>query len=57
MVAQRIYQELAEDPHENVVIRFRGKELLCDGCLRITVGTPTENDLLVKKWTEIVGRF
>lgn len=30
-----------------VVVRFRGNELHCKGCLRITVGNPEENARLV----------
>ncbi|KAK8159801.1 histidinol-phosphate aminotransferase [Phyllosticta citrichinensis] len=39
-VALKVYETLAE--HQGVVVRFRGKELGCSGCLRITVGTETE---------------
>jgi histidinol-phosphate aminotransferase len=31
-----------------VVVRDRSREPLCEGCLRITVGTPSENDQLLK---------
>jgi histidinol-phosphate aminotransferase len=31
-----------------IVIRDRSKVLLCEGCLRITVGTKEENNLLIK---------
>ncbi|WP_157699016.1 histidinol-phosphate transaminase [Bernardetia litoralis] len=30
-----------------IVVRNRSKEPLCEGCLRITVGTPEENELLL----------
>jgi len=47
--AHEIYQTMAD---QGVVCRFRGKELHCTDCLRVTVGTPSENDqflaLLVK---------
>jgi len=43
-VALKVYERLAE--HKGVVVRFRGKELGCEGCLRVTVGTEQE-----------VGRF
>jgi len=39
-VAQKVYQMLAEA--KGVVVRFRGKEHGCLGCLRITVGTEEE---------------
>lgn len=45
--AHFIYKSLAEG--EGVVIRFRGMELHCFGCLRITVGTREENDILLQK--------
>lgn len=31
-----------------IVVRNRSKEPLCEGCLRITIGTPEENELLLK---------
>ncbi|KKY18190.1 putative histidinol-phosphate aminotransferase [Phaeomoniella chlamydospora] len=40
--ALAVYESLAE--HKGVVVRFRGKELGCEGCLRITVGTEREVD-------------
>lgn len=39
-VAQTVYEKLAET--KGVVVRFRGKEHGCLGCLRITVGTENE---------------
>jgi histidinol-phosphate aminotransferase len=41
-VALRVYESLAEE--KGVVVRFRGKEVGCFGCLRITVGTEKEVD-------------
>jgi histidinol-phosphate aminotransferase len=32
-----------------VVVRDRSREPLCEGCLRITVGTPSENELLIRQ--------
>ena len=40
--ALTVYEALAEQ--RGVVVRFRGKELGCEGCLRITVGTASEVD-------------
>eukprot|EP00842_Homolaphlyctis_polyrhiza_P005162 jgi/Hompol1/5647/HPOL_002014-RA len=45
--AFNIYKTLAEV--EGVVVRFRGNEVGCEGCLRITVGTPAENDMAAAK--------
>ncbi|KOS18214.1 Histidinol-phosphate aminotransferase [Escovopsis weberi] len=39
-VAERVYERLAET--RGVVVRFRGREHGCLGCLRITVGTEEE---------------
>jgi histidinol-phosphate aminotransferase len=39
-IALQVYERLAET--RGVVVRFRGKELGCLGCLRITVGTEHE---------------
>lgn len=44
-VAMAVYERLAET--KGVVVRFRGKELGCLGCLRITVGTEEEVDKLL----------
>lgn len=39
-VALQVYERLAET--RGVVVRFRGRELGCLGCLRVTVGTEVE---------------
>ena len=43
--AMSVYERLAEV--KGVVVRFRGKEVGCLGCLRITVGTEEEVDKLL----------
>jgi histidinol-phosphate aminotransferase len=43
--ANRIYQFLL---NEKIVVRNRNNVELCEGCLRITVGTPDENAELLK---------
>lgn len=43
--AERVYNHLACN---GVIVRNRSKVALCGECLRITVGTPVENDLLIK---------
>lgn len=39
------YKKLAD---EGIIVRYRGNEPLCENCLRITVGTPDENDRLLE---------
>ncbi len=43
--ANAIYQYLTE---QGVVVRNRTNISLCEGCLRITIGTPEENDKLLQ---------
>ena len=47
LVALRVYERLAKD--RGVVVRFRGKEQWCEGCLRITVGTEDEVTRFLKE--------
>jgi len=42
--ASGIYQNLVE---KGIIVRDRSKVVLCDDCLRITVGTEAENKLLI----------
>ncbi|MET4080183.1 histidinol-phosphate aminotransferase [Pedobacter sp. UYP30] len=42
------YQELVE---QGIIVRDRSKVTLCEGCLRVTVGTKEENDRLIKVLT------
>jgi histidinol-phosphate aminotransferase len=44
--ADKRYKELID---QDLVIRNRTKEPLCENCLRITVGTPDENKILIKR--------
>lgn len=39
-----IYRYLADN---GIIVRDRSNQALCEGCLRITVGTPAENDKLI----------
>ncbi len=48
--ANAIYAALCAD---GIVVRNRTKELHCENCLRITVGTPAENDLLIATLTNL----
>ncbi|KAF7334300.1 Histidinol-phosphate aminotransferase [Mycena sanguinolenta] len=51
--AQRLYRSLAEK--NGVVVRYRGNEPGCEGCLRITVGTEEENMTAVTKIREVLS--
>ena len=42
--ARNIYEKLTK---QNIIIRYRGDQPLCENCLRITVGTPDENERLI----------
>jgi histidinol-phosphate aminotransferase len=42
--AKKIYDYLVKN---GIIVRDRSKVILCDDCLRITVGTPTENNQLL----------
>lgn len=53
-VAYRVYKELAEK--EGIVVRYRGMELGCHGCLRMTIGTQEENELLLEKMQQVLKR-
>ncbi|KAL8948956.1 MAG: hypothetical protein Q9222_004893 [Ikaeria aurantiellina] len=50
--AMTLYEGLAET--RGVVVRFRGKEVGCEGCLRITVGTSVEVDRLLAETRSIL---
>ena len=51
-VAVRVYEELAG--RRGVVVRFRGRELGCEGCLRVTVGTEAEVDRFLDELTRML---
>lgn len=48
--ALKLYIYLAEK--KQVIVRFRGKEPGCTGCLRISIGTKEENDTLLKEFEQ-----
>ncbi len=48
--ARRVYETLVK---QNVIIRDRSKLPNCDGCLRITVGKPQENETLISLLEEM----
>ena len=33
---------------QKIIVRNRSKEVLCENCLRITIGTPEENEILIE---------
>ena len=51
-VALAVYEQLAET--KGVVVRFRGKELGCFGCLRVTVGTEEEVTRFLKELATVL---
>lgn len=53
--AQRVYIHLAEK--KGVVVRFRGNEIGCEGCLRMTIGTDIECQTLVDKLIESLSEI
>ncbi|KAJ1670392.1 histidinol-phosphate transaminase [Coemansia sp. RSA 1836] len=52
-VARHVYTEMAL--HRGLVVRFRGTDYGCDGCLRITVGTPAENRQVVATMRSVLS--
>jgi histidinol-phosphate aminotransferase len=48
--AKVIYQRLID---RGIVVRDRSSVVLCDGCLRITVGNPVENDRLMESLRQL----
>ncbi|XP_006463940.1 hypothetical protein AGABI2DRAFT_225916 [Agaricus bisporus var. bisporus H97] len=49
--AQRVYKVLAEE--NGLVVRFRGNEVGCEACLRITVGTEEEIEEVVERMGKV----
>ena len=43
--ARKIYEGLVA---RQIIVRDRSKVILCDDCLRITIGTPEENIQLIE---------
>jgi histidinol-phosphate aminotransferase len=43
--AEKLYQYLSA---KKIIVRNRSKETLCENCIRITVGTPAENEILIE---------
>ncbi|TAN14213.1 MAG: aminotransferase class I/II-fold pyridoxal phosphate-dependent enzyme, partial [Chitinophagaceae bacterium] len=49
---EKVYDELVE---KGIIVRDRSRVELCEGCLRITVGTPGENDALIQAIRKLEG--
>lgn len=45
--AQQVYKQMADQG--SVVTRYRGTELHCDECIRVTIGTPEENQAFLQQ--------
>jgi histidinol-phosphate aminotransferase len=52
--AHRVYKTMGE---EGVVVRYRGFETGCAGCLRITVGSEDDNKALIEKLGNVLDRL
>ena len=48
--ADKIYEKLSK---KGIVVRNRSKELHCENCLRITVGCPEQNKILIRELKKI----
>jgi histidinol-phosphate aminotransferase len=55
VTALKVYETLAEN--KGVVVRFRGKEHGCLGCLRITVGTEKEVTRFLSEIKTVLGQI
>ncbi|KAF8644756.1 hypothetical protein AX16_008289 [Volvariella volvacea WC 439] len=51
--AQRLYKTLAEQ--EGIVIRYRGSEPGCEGCVRVTIGSEEENEMVIRKMEQVLS--
>lgn len=48
--AETVYKKLAD---KGVVVRYRGNEPHCENCLRLTIGTKTENEQFITALKEV----
>lgn len=51
---RRLYEYLVT---EGIIVRDRSRVTLCEGCLRITVGTPGQNEVLLGAVTAFTGKL
>lgn len=54
-IAHKVYMKLASE--RNVVVRFRGNELGCNGCLRVTIGVKEENERLIEQFESVLNEI
>lgn len=54
-VANKLYLTLATQ--NKIVVRFRGKELGCTGCLRVSIGTAEENAILLETFEKVLNEI
>jgi len=52
--ANELYKMMAD---RGIVSRFRGKELHCDECIRVTIGTPEENRKFLEMLKTVYGEI
>ena len=52
--ANQVYEDLIE---EKIIVRNRAKVLLCEDCLRITVGTRSENKALLEALKKVFSKI
>jgi histidinol-phosphate aminotransferase len=52
--ALQVYKQMAD---RGVVCRYRGTEMHCEDCLRVTVGTREENDKFLSLLVEVAGEL
>lgn len=51
---REMYEALVD---KGIIVRDRSRVILCEGCLRITVGTPEENEVLMKAIKQSVNNL
>ncbi|ANB12908.1 histidinol-phosphate transaminase [Sugiyamaella lignohabitans] len=54
-IARQVYTKLAE--FRNVIVRYRGKEPGCTGCLRISIGNEEETTILLKELQSVLAEI
>ncbi|KAJ2486703.1 histidinol-phosphate transaminase [Coemansia sp. RSA 2050] len=53
-IAKRVYMEMAQN--RGLVVRYRGSDYGCEGCLRVTVGTADENRLVIDTMRSVLSQ-